>query len=71
MPNWRPISEAPTDPVESAMLRHTEEDGAHLVPGPVAWSAARGAWVSECTGEPIKLADRGTFHWVPESELLT
>lgn len=71
MLNWRPISEAPTSPVETAMLHHTDEDGgAHLVPGPVAWSAARGAWVSENTGEAVKLAPGGTFHWVPETELL-
>ena len=70
MLNWRPISEAPAGQVETAMLRHTDEDGAHLVPGPVAWSAARGVWVSERTGEPIKLTDSGTFHWVPEGELL-
>ena len=70
MLNWRPISEAPDDIVATAMLRHTDDEGAHLMPGPVAWSAARGTWVSENTGEPVKLADGGTFHWVPESDLL-
>ena len=70
MIHWRPLSEAPADLVATAMIRHTDEDGAHLMPGPVAWSAARGAWVSENTGEPVKFADTGTFHWVPEGELL-
>lgn len=70
MPKWRPISERPADSTATAMLRHTDHDGVHLMPGPVAWDDRIGAWVSECSGHPIKLAAGHVYHWIPEEELL-
>lgn len=71
MLNWRPIAERPEGSIATAMIRHADHDGVHLMPGPVTWDARHGAWVSECSGLPVKMSDSGVFHWIPEEELLT
>lgn len=70
MLNWRPIAERPAGSIATAMIRHADDDGAHLMPGPVAWDDRHGAWVSECSGHPIALAASGVYHWILEEELL-
>lgn len=66
---WRPMAEKPPGNA-TAMIRVTEEDGAALMTGPVAWSIAHQRWISEYTAQPVKLNVPGaTYHWCYEHEI--
>jgi hypothetical protein len=66
---WESITTAPTSATATAMIMHVEGDESHLLPGPVCWDNALGAWVSECSGEPVKLDPDGEYYWCHEEDI--
>jgi hypothetical protein len=68
---WKPIAQPPAQSPCTALLRETDpEGGQHLHPGPLMWDAARGAWCSETSGQPVRLRPGVTYHWILEDEVL-
>lgn len=70
---WRDMSIKPTSP-STAMIRCIDNDGAHLLPGPVMWDTVQGCWVSEATGKPVLVpvdAQCGArYTWASEDDIL-
>lgn len=67
---WRPMTERPAD-ITTAMIRHTDAEGAHLMPGPVEWSIPQQRWISERTALPVELGAPGsTYHWCYERDIV-
>lgn len=67
---WRPMTERPAD-ITTAMIRHTDAEGAHLMPGPVAWSIPQQRWISERTALPVELRCHGSaYHWCYERDIV-
>lgn len=69
---WRPMSEHPTSPVATAMIRCTDDQaGPHLLAGPVRWSISWQGWISEDTARPVKCTDPDAiYHWCHEAEIV-
>ncbi len=67
---WHPMSEIPQG-VVCAMIRASDEDGAHLLPGPVRWDEGHRAWIDDATDKPQRLRDKGAvYHWADEKEIV-
>lgn len=70
---WHPMSEHPTPPVATAMIRCTDEqDGPYLLPGPVMWSPREECWVDEATCKPVQTTDAdadAVYDWCYEREI--
>lgn len=70
MITWRPMTEHPKEPA-SAMIRATDHECAHLLPGPVTWSIAQDCWVGESSDLPIAMTQPGAvYEWCDEAEIV-
>lgn len=72
MITWRPMSEHPSPPAATALIRCTDDvDGAHLMPGPVMWSRRDECWVDEGDGEPVLMgAPDAVYEWCYERDIV-
>lgn len=70
MITWRPMSEHPAGPA-AAMIRATDSECAHLLPGPVMWCRDQACWADESSGLPIVMTQPGAvYEWCDEAEIV-
>lgn len=67
---WHPMTERPRPPAACAMIRCTDAEGAHLMPGPVMWSRHDECWVDEDNHRPVRMTQAGAvYEWCYEHEI--